>query len=93
MNRIRQMLGRSLRAAGAFLLVVRAWLRDQAQEIVLVIGLVLVAVALWPKVGQLALLVPGVVLIWYALPARPPFMEHIPPSTRAPRPAPPPRNA
>lgn len=43
-------------------------------ELVLAVGLVMVAASLWPAIGRLALLLPGAVLVWISLPAREPFV-------------------
>ena len=53
----------------------RKWLMASIDEIVLVVGLTLVVVALWPSLNRLALIVPGLVLIWYAAPSRGPFVR------------------
>lgn len=42
--------------------------------LVLILGLVMVTVGLWPWIGRGALLVPGVVLTWLSLPSRLPFV-------------------
>jgi hypothetical protein len=44
-------------------------------EVVLVIALTLITVALWPTFGRAALLLPGLVLLWLALPARRAFID------------------
>jgi hypothetical protein len=49
------------------------------EELTVAAGLVLVVIGLWPWLQQSALLVPGAVLIWMALPTRARFVE--PPST------------
>lgn len=43
-------------------------------EFLLSLGLVLITVAIWPLVGVLALVVPGVAITWIALPSRVPFV-------------------
>jgi hypothetical protein len=59
--------------------VIRRWSRTAAaaiasvvglDELVLVLGLVLVTVALWPLVGRVALIVPGAAAVWVSLPPR-----------------------
>jgi hypothetical protein len=47
-------------------------------EILLVVALTLVTVALWPWVGQGALLPAGLVLLFVALPSRAPFVHRQP---------------
>lgn len=47
-------------------------------ELVLLVALTLIVIALWPIVGCRALLAPGVVLLWIALPARAPFLVRPP---------------
>ena len=49
-----------------------------AEELVLAAGLTLVTIGLWPVVGQAALVVPGVVLVWVALPQRTAFVQRTP---------------
>lgn len=46
-----------------------------ADELALSVALVLIVIGLWPLVGRVALLVPGLVLLWIALPARQPFLH------------------
>lgn len=54
-------------------------------ELLLSIALALIVVGLWPLVGQRALLVPGLVLLWIVLPSRQPFLHRSPaPSPKAP---------
>lgn len=52
-----------------------------ADEAMLLIGLCLITVALWPAFGVAALLLPGLIVTWMALPSRTPFVERTPPST------------
>lgn len=47
-------------------------------ELQLLVGLTFVTVALWPLLARLALVVPGGILVWLALPSRAPFV-HRPP--------------
>jgi hypothetical protein len=47
-------------------------------EILLAAGLTLVTVALWPVMGRVALIVPGVVLLWIAIPEREQFVRRPP---------------
>ena len=44
-------------------------------EIILVYGLVLIAYGLWEVSRPAALAIPGFVLVWLALPPRPPFFR------------------
>ena len=53
-----------------------------ADELVLSAGLLLATVALWSAWGPLALLVPGIVLIWVALPTRSVFLVRPVPERR-----------
>ena len=39
-----------------------------------VVALALVTTGLWALIGRVALVVPGVVLLWIVLPSRPPFV-------------------
>lgn len=48
------------------------------EEVALAMGLALVTVGLWPVAGQVALTVPGLVLIWLALPQRTTFVQRTP---------------
>jgi hypothetical protein len=56
-----------------------------AEEILLVLGLALLTVGLWPVVGVSALVVPGVVLIWLVLPSRAAFIARPPVLPEQPR--------
>lgn len=47
-------------------------------EVVLGAGLVLVTIALWPDLGQRALLVPGLAAVWISLPTRGGFITRPP---------------
>lgn len=49
-----------------------------ADEVALLIAMGLIVTALWPWVGQGALLVPGLVLLYLALPARTSFIARPP---------------
>jgi hypothetical protein len=49
-------------------------------EAVLLIALVLLVAGLWPRIGALALTIPGAVLLWIALPPRATFVVR--PETR-----------
>lgn len=53
-------------------------------ELLLAAGLVLITVALWPVVNVSALLAPGVVMVWIALPTRAPFVPRATPPADAP---------
>lgn len=55
---------------------VRALLAEiDAGDVALVLAVLLLTVTLWPSVGRLALLVPGSVALWLALPTRAVFIE------------------
>lgn len=69
-------LGRVAKIALVFVLAAAG---DLLQELVVAAGLVLVTVALWPDVGVRALAVPGLVLVWMALPVRPSFIAKVGP--------------
>jgi hypothetical protein len=43
-------------------------------ELLLAIGLVLLTVGLWPLLAQVALIAPGVVLVWMTVPTRARFV-------------------
>ncbi len=45
-----------------------------AEELLLLLALGLCVAGLWPIIGQRALLVPGAVLLWIALPSRAPLV-------------------
>ena len=49
--------------------------RVSQQDGVVLVGLALVTLGAWALVGWAALMVPGVALVWYGLPARPPFID------------------
>jgi hypothetical protein len=55
-------------------------------ELALLVGLVLMTVSLWSLVGLVALLAPGVVITWLALPSRLPLVHRpLDPETRRKR--------
>lgn len=43
-------------------------------DLVVTIGLVCLTVGVWTFVGAGSLIAPGAILLWYALPPRPPFV-------------------
>ena len=47
---------------------------SQLDEIALAVGLGLVTVGLWPSIGVIALLAPGLAIVWVVLPARGAFI-------------------
>lgn len=47
-------------------------------EAVLALALVLLTVAAWPRLGRQALAIPGLVLLWIALPSRVAFIARPP---------------
>lgn len=51
-------------------------------ECVLVLGLVLLAAGLWPLFGRVALIAPGLVLVWMAIPQRAPLVRREPQSAQ-----------
>lgn len=51
------------------------FLRENATEAALLVGVAMVTAALWPAVGRLAMLAPGAVLVWLGLPVRQWFIE------------------
>ncbi len=53
-------------------------LRASLDELTLAGGLLLATIALWHLVSVLALLLPGLVLTWLALPSRRPFVIRTP---------------
>lgn len=44
-------------------------------ELLLVVGLVLITAGLWPVLDAVAFAVPGAVVLWIALPQRSPFVH------------------
>lgn len=44
-------------------------------EALLLTGVGLIVVALWPVLGRLTLVIPGAVIVWLALPPRLPFLH------------------
>jgi hypothetical protein len=50
-------------------------------ELLLTLALALVTVGLWPLVGLAALVAPGIVLLWIALPTRSSFVQRTPEPT------------
>jgi hypothetical protein len=75
-RRLRRRLQATLAALGRHSRQAAAAIADVigADELLLLVALTLVTVALWPLFGRQALLVPGVVGLWYALPTRAPFV-------------------
>ena len=67
----------------------RAWAWCQreldAELIVVVLGVTLITIGIWPLAGRLALIVPGAIAVWLALPARASFIERLPPRVRRKR--------
>lgn len=53
------------------------------EEVTISAGIGMITVALWPSIGQLALLPAGLILIWLGLPARTRFIA--PPDARRDR--------
>lgn len=49
-----------------------------ADELALIGALALLVVGLWPIVGRCALIVPGIVWLWLALPSRHPLVSRPP---------------
>jgi hypothetical protein len=45
-----------------------------AADVVVFVGLGCLTTGAWSVVGLAALMLPGLVLVWYALPTRPPFV-------------------
>lgn len=52
-----------------------AWLRGNLNELFVAVGVLCATVALWTEIGRLALIVPGIVLLWIGLPVRRWFIE------------------
>jgi hypothetical protein len=44
-------------------------------DVLVILGLALIAVGFWDLSRPVSLGVPGAVLVWYALPSRPPFLK------------------
>lgn len=63
----------------------RAWLMASLDEVILGLGLALVTCGLWSQYGRLALVVPGLVLAWIALPTRRAFVDRSDPAPPAAR--------
>lgn len=53
------------------------------EEVTVATGVVMITVALWPAIGQLALLPAGMILVWVGLPSRARFI--VPPEARRDR--------
>lgn len=45
------------------------------EDAVVLVGLACVTAGAWSAVGLASLVLPGAVLVWYALPPRPPFVK------------------
>ena len=52
-----------------------AWKRLDAGDATVGFGLLLIAVGCWDWFRPASWVVPGIVLVWYALPTRPAFVE------------------
>lgn len=46
-----------------------------ARDIVSLVGLLFLTLGAWSAIGMTALILPGLVLTWHALPPRPPFVS------------------
>lgn len=55
-----------------------------ADELALIGALALLVAGLWPVLGQRALVVPGLVWLWIALPSRHPFVSRPPAASDKP---------
>jgi len=54
------------------------FLAGEAQSVTLLIGLLLLGGGLWEVFSSgVALIVVGVLVVWYAMPARPPFIDKV----------------
>ena len=57
----------------------RAWamisISLDRRDVLVLVGLLLIAIGGWFVFWPAAFFVPGAVLVWYALPSRPPFIE------------------
>lgn len=54
------------------------------EDVLTLLGLILVASGLWSVSRAAALLVPGAILLWMFVPSRPPFIERAPRERRPP---------
>ena len=76
-NRLRKAMAAIGRAVLAVVSAIRGavlFVVSSRDEVVVLVGLALVTAALWPRFEQGALLVPGLVLLWVALPTRDGFV-------------------
>lgn len=49
--------------------------RVDTRDLTVLIGLVALTAGAWNAIGPSSLALPGAVLVWYALPPRPPFVS------------------
>lgn len=65
-----------------------AWAADaiDKEDLLTLVGLLLVASGLWSVSRAAALILPGLILLWMFIPTRPPWIERPPASVRRPRP-------
>jgi hypothetical protein len=77
-ERITSALRRGKTSLAPAIAAVASLAENNAMEIAVGIGLVLITVALWQDLGQRALAVPGALLVWIALPQRTRFIEPTP---------------
>jgi len=68
--------------SAVFARVAAGFVSAQRQELLVALAIGLLTYGLWPVIGRPALIVPGLVILWVALPTRRRFVE--------PMPAPPP---
>lgn len=86
-NRVRKVVGDAWNAVARGLWAVVTTVVSDRDEVVALLGLVLVTVALWPTFARGALLIPGLVCLWVALPQRAAFLKSqpVPPTVRRAR--------
>ena len=52
-------------------------------DAIVLAGIALIAVGCWEAYRPASFIVPGILLVWYALPTRPPFIEREPKAGRS----------
>lgn len=67
-----------LRAAWQQVRAAAAFTASLFDELLLTAALALIVGGLWPSIGRLSLVIPGVVLLWIVLPARSPLVVKAP---------------
>lgn len=82
-SRLRKAWTQSVRAVSGALTIVATAI--DKEDLLTLVGLVLVASGLWYVSRAAALILPGLILLWMFIPTRPPWIERPPASVRRPK--------